>query len=132
LDEECPYGATATRMDVGASHCRERVGPMASHKPKWGRRIWRSFFAFALLVVIAHALWIWSAHRRLNREIAKLRASGEPMSIDELPNSNLPDSQNASLHYLAAGKLIDEKNPEWSAWSNSDSYPHSQPGKRRR
>jgi hypothetical protein len=43
------------------------------------------------------------------------------MSIDELPNSKLPDSQNASLDYLAAGKLIDEKNPDWSAWENSDS-----------
>jgi len=57
----------------------------------------------------------------LNGEIALLRAVGEPMSIEELMPSHLPDAENASQDYKAPGQLVDEKQPVWKKWYDSDS-----------
>jgi hypothetical protein len=80
-----------------------------------------------VLVVGAHFIWgIWAAHR-LDTALAALHAEGEPVTYTELKLDSVPDAQNASLDYLAAGDLIDTSTPAWTEYDRSDSYNFSPP-----
>ncbi len=71
----------------------------------WVKRAGFALLGFVVFIVLAHAFWGWVANRRLNATIAMLRAKGEPMTLAEMPKSEVPDSRNASLDFKAAAVL---------------------------
>jgi len=73
-----------------------------------------------VLAVATYLIWVWRADRKLKDEIARLHAAGEPMSMEEVLPPRLPDSENASPDYQAAGKLIDRDQPFWKKWDEAD------------
>jgi hypothetical protein len=96
-----------------------------SDRRRWLRWGALSVALFLLLVLFAHALWGWYAQRRLDAAIAQLRAAGEPMEVEQLPDPGVSDDQNASLDYLAAGRLINQKSDAWQKWDADSNEPGS-------
>ena len=87
-----------------------------------GRRRSKRWLAPTLVLLIAALPWVaaeWEGHR-LTVELARLRAAGEPVTPSDLPAETLPDADNASLDYQAAGKLIDESRPAWRRWDGHE------------
>lgn len=63
----------------------------------WLKRLAILGIAALLLLTAIWGLWYWYAQRTLDREIAKLRAAGRPVSRADLSTRRLPDSQNALI-----------------------------------
>lgn len=93
----------------------------ASHKSHRGKWIGIGLVAVIPLLLLLHAGWSAIMRRNLDRQIAILRAAGEPMAFEDFPTSNLPASKNASLDYIGAGNLINSQTESWSAWDKADS-----------
>ncbi len=60
----------------------------------------------------------WEDHQ-LDVYLARLKATGEAVTENELPSDNVPVNRNASLGYKAAGLLIDPSRPAWDQWEKS-------------
>ncbi len=76
---------------------------MAASKPTnlprfwWLKRFAIGGTAAVLLLAGIWCLWFWYAQRTLDREVAKLRAAGRPVSREDLCTRRLPDGQNALI-----------------------------------
>jgi hypothetical protein len=55
-----------------------------------------------MVVIGLDFLWNWSAHARLEAEIAAIRASGEPIDAKDFQPVPIPDSENAAWYYQKA------------------------------
>jgi len=66
------------------------------------RKTWRYVTAVVGLLVIAHLVLNVVAGRRLEAELARLRAEGAPLTLAEAAPPKVPDSQNAAVLYQKA------------------------------
>ena len=86
---------------------------------RWRWKRWAAaaglVLAVAVAPLVAHG---WEA-RQLDRELARLRATGEPVTPADLPTDSIADADNASLDYKAAARLIDVSRPSWIRWDKS-------------
>jgi hypothetical protein len=83
----------------------------------WLRWAFLGVVLLLFLAMLGHVLWGSFAERRLEAEVARLRAAGEPMTLEQLPLPSVPDDENASLDYQAAGRSIGEQTPRWQDYS---------------
>ncbi len=85
----------------------------------WLKRILLASGGFLLLLISLRVWWGWEAHRRLQAEIDRIIAAGEPIYPEDFdPKEQIPDDQNAVRLILDAytavnittdqGKLLDE------------------------
>lgn len=91
-------------------------------RPKrWKRWLKRALLAFLTLFVAAVLLYVgWGMRSRsgLEAEIERIRASGDPVTLDELwPPEIEPESENAALLYEQASDLFDKGGFELAAQS---------------
>ncbi|MCH8053192.1 MAG: hypothetical protein IH895_03960, partial [Planctomycetes bacterium] len=70
----------------------------------------RFALAFAGLMVflfVVRLWWGWEAHRRLQAEIDRIVARGEPLFPEDFnPSEEIPDDQNAAILYTKAAKSL--------------------------
>lgn len=81
-----------------------------------------------LLPIAAHSLWDYVETGRLVRELAAIRASGEPITEREAgsgPAKATPDQQSAGRYFMAAALLASPLSTERQAALNS-LYAHAQ------
>ncbi len=91
-------------------------------RPKrWKRWLKRALLASLTLFVVAVLLYVgWGTRSRsgLEAEIERIRASGDPVTLDELwPPEITPESENAALLYEQASDLFDKGGFELAAQS---------------
>ncbi len=104
----------------------------------------------AVLIVLAAAIWLLyyrplaaaglsvrdlvhvtrtplaQADQALNTELEKMKAAGEPLTIEEIMPPEVPDAENAAPLYQQAFTLLDLSQADEDAWSelhNSISHP---------
>ena len=65
-------------------------------------------------LIAGHMAWNVWASVTLNRELASVRAQGQPLRITEMAPPPVPDAQNAAVIYLEAGSALDLTNEEKS------------------
>ena len=82
------------------------------------RRRWGLWVALALVVLFAlailgHAYWGWYQERELEREVARLRAGGEPMVAGDFVHQPVAEAENAALLLRQAARSINEAAEAW-------------------
>lgn len=81
-----------------------------------GRNIWKLVVVFIVASVGGTAMWGLSklydnvSGNRVNREIARIKASGAPTTLADLKGAPIPPEENAAVVYEKAFKLI--RNPQ--------------------
>jgi hypothetical protein len=68
-------------------------------------RPWRWYAAILVPLVLAHMVFGIVAGRQLSRELAKVKASGAPLTTAELAPPAVPDEENAALVYQRAFEI---------------------------
>ena len=103
-------------MDADERRCEPGNGENAIPVPVrywWAKRIGVGFVVW--MVVMLGVRWGWGceADRRLNAEIAKYQAAGEPVFLEDFVTKPVPDEENAAKLYLEAadtmGKLPEKE-----------------------
>jgi hypothetical protein len=54
------------------------------------------------ILLIANALFVWTTDTRLERQLAEIRAAGDPMSLAELARPPIPPEKNAATYLRRA------------------------------
>jgi hypothetical protein len=81
--------------------------PEKPRKRRWLRRVLLAGLALLALGVLLHLLWSMSTRSGLRAEIARIRAAGDPLTLEELwPPEIKPESENAALLYQQASELL--------------------------
>src|SRR5215213_1835724 len=91
----------------------EHEGQPTRAPRRWGRWIGFTLLGLVVLLIAGHAFWGWWQDKKLQEEIAALRAKGEPMLIEELGNSPVPDEDNAVIPLREGARSIDKENQFW-------------------
>jgi hypothetical protein len=66
------------------------------------RRVWRFVLALLALLILAHLILNIVAGRRLEAELNRIRAAGQPLTLAEAAPPPVPDAQNAAVLYQQA------------------------------
>ena len=76
-------------------------------KFRWLKRI--CWAVAVLVVVLACVRWGWGvyAHRKLQAEIDRIRAAGEPILLEDFATRDIPDADNAAIPLTEAAKIVD-------------------------
>lgn len=82
--------------------CMGRVGWRAARAVV---RPWRWYAAILVPLVLAHIVFGIVAGRQLSSELAKVKASGAPVTMAELAPPAAPDEENAALVYQRAFEI---------------------------
>ena len=82
-------------------------------KRSWGKVLFKACILLLMAVVGAHWGWGKYAGARLERELAKYRAVGEPIDPGDFDTPASPDEENAIVDLLAAAELIDWRADVW-------------------
>ena len=83
---------------------------MTDYQPPHRRRwpwVLLALACVALLVLTFYAVWSAGANRRLDREIARLKAAGEPIEWSDFAVKGVADADNAVIDLRAAAGSID-------------------------
>ena len=75
--------------------------PTLPYPPRywWLKRIGIGTTALLILLLLIRFVWGWDANRRLETELAAMRARGEPTRGEDLESPSVPDSSNY-VYYL--------------------------------
>jgi hypothetical protein len=92
---------------------------------------WTGIVLGALVAIglVANAWFVWSTDRRLERQLAAIRAAGEPLTLAELARKPIPPEQNAATYLRQAEAdcaAIDRELwevPDWRAYWAEPVYP---------
>src|SRR5436309_15576871 len=81
---------------------------------RWGR--WAVFALVALIFLAILGHWFWGSYeeRELDREVAELRAAGEPMVAGDFTHEMVSEAQNAAPLLRRAADSIDDQNEAWA------------------
>jgi hypothetical protein len=91
--------------------------PPNAKRPRWGRRIGLSALALVVVVLTAHAIWGVGLRRRVNAQLAALRAAGEPVAAADFILPEPPDGTNAADDIVEATRLIDGRSKQRDAFT---------------
>jgi len=81
--------------------------PEKPRKRRWLRRVLVAALVLVAVGVLLYVLWSLRTRYGLEAEIARLRAAGEPVTLEELwPPEIEPESENAALLYQQADNLF--------------------------
>jgi hypothetical protein len=72
----------------------------------WTKRIALSLMVLVVVLSIVRLWWGQSAHARLGREIATIRAAGEPVTVEDIKDPDVPDAENAAILWNQAMAAI--------------------------
>jgi hypothetical protein len=87
-------------------------------KRRWLKRVLVAGLILLAVAVLLYVLWGMSAQSGLRGEIARIRAAGDPVTLEELwPPEIQPESENAALVYEQASGLFDKGGFETRAQS---------------
>jgi hypothetical protein len=90
-------------------------------KPRRGRYFLLLCVFLALVLVGAYGLWSVGSGRRLDREVAALRARGEPTDLADFREQVIEDDeQNAAVFLRDAASSIDEKTKAFKKYDPRD------------
>jgi hypothetical protein len=94
-DSDCgatgPAGPPMVVAPPGASS-------VLSAAPRRRRRwVWWVAASYVLLLVVVRLLWGWEAQRRFDAAVAKYRALGQPVLIEDFARPAIPDAENGGL-----------------------------------
>lgn len=95
-----------------------RMGQSGLRKSiQFGRRHWRKFLILLAVLALLHTGFDVYASMVLNRELAEIRAQGEPVALQDVIPPDVPDAENAALDYARAVKLLDvgRPNKRWNS-----------------
>lgn len=74
------------------------------------RSIWKTIGIWAagivVVVVVAHTVLVGGTRRRVEAEIAHIRAQGEPVTMKDLAGPKVPDSRNGAVIYEQAIQMF--------------------------
>lgn len=89
------------------SNPKQTSSPMDDEQPFpprywWLKRLGGGFIVFLLLVLGVRLWWGHVAHSRLDAEIARIQAAGEPIFLDDFEVEPVPDEENAAYYYRQA------------------------------
>lgn len=101
-----------------------QAGNTEATAPRPRRRL-RWYLGWTTIIVLlalgtAYTVWRVRAQRALDAELAILLAAGEPITIDGLKSSPVPDAENAALPLQAAAQMIDAKSPLLEAYRKAE------------
>lgn len=90
----------------------------------WTKRIALWLIALAIVLGIVRLWWGHSAHQALEREIAKVRAAGEPVTVDDIQQPDIPDGENAAVSWsLAMAAINSNVNTPGQSNLEYENYP---------
>lgn len=71
------------------------------------KRLALAFAGLMVFLFVVRLLWGWEAHRRLQAEIDRIVARGEPLFPEDFnPTEEISDDQNAAILYTKAAKSL--------------------------
>lgn len=76
-------------------------------RPKRRRRAITILVVLLGILIIAHWWWGRIERRRLDALVARLAASGDPITLEQLRATSVPDRENAARALIAAAALVD-------------------------
>ncbi|HEX4796452.1 MAG TPA: hypothetical protein VH370_21865 [Humisphaera sp.] len=87
--------------------------PPSKPKGRWNRIFGRFCLALVLVAIASHGIWSIVESHLLKKQIAAIRAAGEPILPEDLivPNVDAPD--NAVAQLLGAGKMVKRDDDAW-------------------
>ncbi len=94
---------------MGQVETEAAVDEIAPIPPRyyWLKRFSLAFAGLIVFLFVLRLWWGWEAHRRLQAEIDRIRASGEPIFPEDFdPPQKIPDDQNAALALIKAAQQI--------------------------
>jgi hypothetical protein len=108
LSDEPPASPNETRGRVNElAPDWAKEGPVPP-RLRWLRRVLAVTVVFALILTVLRWWWGWDAHRRLQAEIDKIVAAGEPIYPEDFdPPEPVPDDENAAHFLLDAEIALD-------------------------
>jgi len=81
---------------------------------KWlWRRTWRWIAGLLILAILAHTVASIVTGREMERELGKLRAAGEPLTLAEAAPKPVPASRNAAVLYQRAFERLPSDEQAW-------------------
>jgi hypothetical protein len=96
--------------------------PAGEYPPRywWLKRILAASAVVLIVLVVTQIWWSHIAQARLDRALARLRAAGEPSTLEDLDTSGLKDADNAAFYLKRAASKINpavdspsDSNYEW-------------------
>ena len=58
--------------------------------------------AFVAILLIANAVFVWTTDARLERQLAEIKAAGDPLTLADLAPKPIPPEKNAAAYFLQA------------------------------
>src|SRR5689334_9541751 len=92
-------------MDVDSGSPRPRR--------RWGWWVALALVVFIALAILGHAYWGSYQERELEREVAELRAAGEPMVAGDFVRQPVAEADNAALLLRKAAQSINDTSEAW-------------------
>jgi hypothetical protein len=86
---------------------------------------WTGIVAGGLLAIglVANAIFVWTTDTRLERQLAAIRAAGDPLCMSDLARPPIPPEKNANTYLLRADKDVDAIEKKlWSKIENNEYY----------
>jgi hypothetical protein len=97
LPHVAPHGQASLRRDVTIPRVQESDQPIPP-RLRWTKRgVWIFLIVLGLLLGLRF-VWGYLAHRALEKEIAAIRARGEPTTYSDLDEAAIPDAVNAAWY----------------------------------
>ena len=80
---------------------------------RWWKRLGLSFVILVAIALLANGFMAWRTSARFKRQIAAIRAAGDPASIADLAPTPIPDNENAAAILKKLGLRLDAFSHEY-------------------
>ena len=89
------------------------------------KKIWKwtgiALGGVAAILLIANAVFVWTTDTRLDRQLAEIKAAGDPLTLTDLAHKPIPPEKNAATYLRCADADVQAIHDE--VWK----YPHFWP-----
>src|SRR5438874_6194453 len=89
---------------------------------RWLLRIGIVVAVLAVIVPVSVITWGWWENHQLNKELAALRAAGEPTAVSDLDSPPVSDAENCITDLEAAAKIVEKHESEFKAVDDLNGY----------
>src|SRR5215216_2784703 len=87
---------------------------------KWGRWVALALFVLIVAAILGHAFWGSYEESELDREVAELRARGEPMVAGDFKHKAISEAENRASILRQAAEAIDTASEAWGRLEQID------------